>query len=342
MQTLSERQKARQEAILERYKDGELGDLRKSFTNVVKGVDEQKRTARFVISTGNPDRDKDVIEPKGWVLKDFKTNPVVLWAHQSGQPPVARASATSVQNGKLMSTATFMSREISEFADSVFKMIVNKFLNASSVGFQPLELSFDEERGGFNFIKQALHEWSVVPVPANAEALVGAKSMGINVEPILDWAKFTLDHYSREENAMAAYKILRAPQVQVVTEDLPDEVNVTLGLLDATGDEHIKAALLAALTKGAEETEDLSTLDGVGDPPEPEPQGDGDPGTDDNDSAGDKDLDSQVVVIVEADSGDSGGQEKDAEINLDPDELRKAIQSTVSEAMAAVTGGLPD
>lgn len=46
---------------------------------------------------------------------------------------------------------------------------------------------------GVNFLKQALLEHSVCPVPAHPDALVAARSKGIDVAPIKSWAERTLD-----------------------------------------------------------------------------------------------------------------------------------------------------
>jgi hypothetical protein len=71
----------------------------------------------------------------------------------------------------------------------VFDLIRLGILNACSVGFKPLEYVRDDARGGINFLRQSLLEWSVVPVPANAEALVTARGKGIDTAPVLAWAR---------------------------------------------------------------------------------------------------------------------------------------------------------
>jgi hypothetical protein len=91
-----------------------------------------------------------------------------------------------------------MPREMNEFADSVYRMVEGRFLKASSVGFvaSDWEMTEDEERskmGGVDFKKQQLLEWSVVPVPSDANALLDAKSMGIDVAPINQWVERAID-----------------------------------------------------------------------------------------------------------------------------------------------------
>jgi hypothetical protein len=69
----------------------------------------------------------DTIAVDGWQLANFRKNPVVLWAHDSSMMPVAKASNIRVEDGKLKARAEFMPRDISGFADAVFKAIKQGF-----------------------------------------------------------------------------------------------------------------------------------------------------------------------------------------------------------------------
>jgi hypothetical protein len=65
------------------------------------------------------------------------------------------------------------------------------FLSAVSVGFAPVKYAFSDEPGrsfGIDFLQQELLEFSVCPVPANPEALIEARSAGIDIAPIREWA----------------------------------------------------------------------------------------------------------------------------------------------------------
>jgi hypothetical protein len=76
--------------------------------------------------------------------------------------------------GQLISRMEFVPAEISPFADTVRQLVEGGWLKATSVGFRPLEWKFNEQRGGFDFTKQELLEFSIVPVPANPEARLRA------------------------------------------------------------------------------------------------------------------------------------------------------------------------
>jgi hypothetical protein len=156
-------------------------------------------TLPFTISTAAVDRDGDTINPKGWNLKEYRKNPVVLWAHDPSQPPVARAEKTFIDREKaaLRSEAFFPSVDLYPFGNMVGRMFRQKFLNAVSVGFRPTEfkMSDDEERTGFfptDFKKQDLLEYSAVPIPSNPEALVEARGV-MDLSPMVEWAEKILD-----------------------------------------------------------------------------------------------------------------------------------------------------
>jgi HK97 family phage prohead protease len=166
--------------------------LVKTFFDVEKVISKESRTIDFVISTSAMDRDTDTIDPKGWALDNYLKNPVVLWAHDSSCPPIGKSIRTAVEKGKLVSTCKFAPREISEFADMIFQMYLEGYLNAVSVGFRALEYDYSEEDSrpwGVDFKRQELMEYSCVPVPSNPEALVDAKNAGIDTSLLKTWAK---------------------------------------------------------------------------------------------------------------------------------------------------------
>lgn len=172
----------------------------KAFTAVdEKAVDVTARTVKFTITTGDVDRDNDVIDPRGWDISDYLKAPVVLWAHDHKQPPIARALDVKRTSRGLTSVAQFPDAGIYPFADMIFDLIKGGFLRAASVGFAPLEYTRDDARGGLNFERQALLEWSVVPVPANANALVAASKAGVDLGLLTSWAAGALKASGTDE-----------------------------------------------------------------------------------------------------------------------------------------------
>jgi HK97 family phage prohead protease len=145
--------------------------LFKQFATDIKALADS-RTIKFLISTDTIDRDGDSIDPKGWDLDNYKRSPVVLWSHDYSQPPVAKATSIEQTANGLAAVAEFPAKGVYPFADTVYELLKGGFLSASSVGFRPIDGAPAEGRKGMNYSKQELLEFSVVPVPANPEALV--------------------------------------------------------------------------------------------------------------------------------------------------------------------------
>jgi HK97 family phage prohead protease len=145
--------------------------------------DPKDRTLEFVGSTGHVDRYGDVIEVEGWDLKNYKKNPVFLWAHDYRQPPVGKAVKVEKTDKGLLFRVKFPTPEEYPFADTVYKLYLGGYLRATSVGFQDLEREpINDKEGkqsGWRFKKQELYELSAVPVPANPQALVMAVQKGV-------------------------------------------------------------------------------------------------------------------------------------------------------------------
>lgn len=171
--------------------------VRKQFVSqeVTAGED---RIVKFLITTGAVDRDNDTIDPNGWDLSNYIKNPVVLWSHDYYAPPVAKTLSITPTAQGLIAEAQFATAEEYPFADSVYRLLLGGYLNATSVGFAPQEWSYDEQRDGYNFSKQELLEFSIVPIPCNPEALVQAKSAGVDMEPLREWAERILDAWTEE------------------------------------------------------------------------------------------------------------------------------------------------
>jgi hypothetical protein len=74
------------------------------------------------------------------------------------------------------------------------------FLNAVSVGFQPLGEPLRNEHGGMDYDAVELLEIACVPVPANLEALVIARSMaGYGTAPVSVHEPYVFDFAGMDE-----------------------------------------------------------------------------------------------------------------------------------------------
>lgn len=158
-------------------------------------VDDGARKIRWCFSDGTVDRMGDTIDPNGWDLVSFMRNPVALWAHDSSQPPIGRASNVTVDGGKLMGDIEFAPAQTYAFADTIYRLARDGYISAVSVGFKPIEFKWaneDEREWGIDFQRQELLEISVVPVPANANALIDARAKGIDLRSLEKWAMAVL------------------------------------------------------------------------------------------------------------------------------------------------------
>jgi len=139
------------------------------------------------VSTEAVDRMGDIIRAKGWELENFKRTgaPVLIgheyWVTAGGHIPViGNAVEIEIQRKGLWSVTRF--HEKTQISREAALLAREKIMPNWSVGFQPLEApeSRTDENGnfkGFTFTKQELLEYSLVPIPANPEAVSKAMHM---------------------------------------------------------------------------------------------------------------------------------------------------------------------
>lgn len=165
---------------------------------------DNEKPLSFVISTSSIDRDNDTVDQKGWVLDAYQKNPVMLWAHDYSQMTVGKAAGgVVVKDGRLVAmNVEFPERDLYEFGWLTGQMYRKGFLSAVSAGYRPLEYSWSD-RGGMacDFKTQELLEFSAVPVPANPEALLGAKAAGLPLKSYVGWAERILQDDAAAKDA---------------------------------------------------------------------------------------------------------------------------------------------
>jgi HK97 family phage prohead protease len=163
-----------------------------------KAYSDGSRKIRFCFSDGSVDRMGDTIDPNGWDVAAFQRNPVCLFAHDSSSPPIGRASNLAITNDRLMGDIEFATAETYCFADTVYRLCKEGYISAVSVGFLPIDYDYvrnDPDREfGIDFKRQELIEISIVPVPANANALVDARAAGHDTTPLALWAARSIRH----------------------------------------------------------------------------------------------------------------------------------------------------
>lgn len=193
--------------------------LEKTAIVVAKAAEQAgSRTRTFVISDESTDRHGDIITAAGWNFANYQKNPVVLWQHMSRELPIGRVDRLATEGTTTKADVTFATADQNPFADSVFKLIEGGFLNACSVGFQPLAdpvplFDADQYLTGFKFLAQELVELSVVNVPALASALVAAKSLGIGDA---DLSRIFVKPTTQEDTGALALLEHRRRQLQIL------------------------------------------------------------------------------------------------------------------------------
>ncbi|MEK9724496.1 MAG: HK97 family phage prohead protease [Rhodospirillaceae bacterium] len=190
--------------------------IRKTYTCEVKAVDAEAGVYELWASTEDIDRDGDVLIASGAQLENYLKNPVVLYGHNYYGFPVAKTLEAEVVVGKgLRVRFQFAPKGTHADIDAVRSLWEGGFLNAASVGFRPLKWQ-DRKPGADEsfpswytprvYTEWELLEWSIVPVPANQDALrLAAKAMadGLKAKASGDdpWASAVLDTLTRPDLA---------------------------------------------------------------------------------------------------------------------------------------------
>lgn len=129
---------------------------------------EGKR-ARFIITSGDIDRQGEIVDPNGWDFVEYMRNPVILDSHRYGSIAdiVGRAVSEPRREGDRWTVdIEFADTPMGELAE---RLVAQGMLKAVSVGFRSLQRR--PEKGITRHVKQELLEVSLVAVPANPAAL---------------------------------------------------------------------------------------------------------------------------------------------------------------------------
>lgn len=131
------------------------------------------------ITTESVDRMGDIIRAKGWELGNYKkTGSPVIYGHSDkitplGIPHIGNAVQMEVQRKGIWSVTRF--HEKTQVSREAAILAREKIVPNWSVGFNPLETPeqrlVNGELKGFIFNRQELLEYSMVLIPANAEAV---------------------------------------------------------------------------------------------------------------------------------------------------------------------------
>lgn len=124
-------------------------------------------------STDTLDSYGERVEQK-WDLKRYNANPVVLFAHNSREMPIGKASNVRMENGALCATLELVADDVNPKAGEVWRAIQAGVLRAVSVGFDSHSYRWEkaDDREVLVLSDNELMEISICAVPANPDALM--------------------------------------------------------------------------------------------------------------------------------------------------------------------------
>lgn len=218
-------------------------------TEVVKALD----SGEFEVpgSTESIDSHGEVITVRGWDLTRYTGrknggvptkagNPVILFGHNYGAPPIGKATKVTKDLGARPALVIrYKLMEAGDYGDdwpanlpspvAVASMLRAGYLKGHSVGFSPIESEpMDPEAQGWHqpqrWLKQSLNEFSVVSLPSNADALHNSMSRGFLTRSHLPgvYAQVVRSEVPDLDEVQAALEEeMSAPRRWFVPQDLP-------------------------------------------------------------------------------------------------------------------------
>jgi HK97 family phage prohead protease len=171
-------------------------------------VEKTDGKIKAVASDETEDRHGDVVKVSGWKVENFLKNPVLQWAHDPTTPAVGKAEDIKVEGKKLTFKPVFS--KATQLAKDIKKLYEEGILKAFSVGYRELDRNDKAET-----VEQELLEISCVNVPSNPNALLMAKSKGLNTDLISDpyIKREDLDSIKKDIKTLAkGMKILTKPE----------------------------------------------------------------------------------------------------------------------------------
>jgi len=184
----------------------------------------------FVMSDYTLDRDQERIDPKGWDLQAYKTNPVMLWQHEYWRPAIGKVNSPRVKLGQLMGRSVFAPKEVDEFAWSIGAKVDLGILSSGSVGFRSRKIEIvDDKNEPARIIhrKQELWEFSICNVPANPSATTqnSEDEDDADAKTLTPEAALYLSEFKKLEERIAGLEARNNSYIAAIMRDLPRDPN---------------------------------------------------------------------------------------------------------------------
>jgi len=194
---------------LMRQKAAEMIGQKREYTIARKAisVDEEKKTAIFVMSSSHIDRYGDIVDQKSWILNFFLLNPYFALQHRSNEFPIGKWIRVWFEPDAENPSETLMLGEVQfnvKYDDGAraFDHVMNGEMNMVSVGFIPHRIEYDENTDAFILYDNELLECSLVGIGANRQALVRGAEIVEN--PVEEAHTRTLEAIAAIDKAVAA------------------------------------------------------------------------------------------------------------------------------------------
>lgn len=151
-------------------------------------IRDPSRVRRFVASDDTIDRYGEVVLPRGANFSNYSKNPVIQGFHDYGMWPIGKAVSGEVRDNKVLLDIEFDPASVDEEADKVLAKIDHGTIKTGSIGFLPsksiapgdknneVEKELFAKYPGVRriFVDWELLEYSIVPIPANPNAVLQA------------------------------------------------------------------------------------------------------------------------------------------------------------------------
>lgn len=174
--------------------------IQKNFSAKTESLSDN-RQVRVIVSTGDMDRDGEIIDPAGVTWKAFMATGAgpVLWNHNSNSP-IAKCIELSKQGNGLVALVQFPPEGDDPESDRRYKQITFGSVPGASIGFmsvksEPLDKA-NPVKGPQRYLQSEIMEFSFTPIPCNPNAIVLDKSSGnfkvgasknLVLEEVSDW-----------------------------------------------------------------------------------------------------------------------------------------------------------
>jgi len=183
----------------------------------------------MIASTPAVDRDRDRVLPKGANITNYEKNPVLIFGHNYADPwaVIGRASDVTVGHGDIRFRPELRQPANDNDPMTIVQALWDQgLLKAASIGFNPSQYE-KNDFGGRDFTEWELLEISLVPVPANQEALrLAAKA-------IKDFEAIATETTTAETGQTITVNVNLQREPAQAVDDTADETEVVNELTDS-------------------------------------------------------------------------------------------------------------